>query len=193
VIGNVTRVVQASAELSAQPVGGTGSSWWLVTGVADQVNLIEGDWHEAVDTARYALAAELMGVCRRALSTAVEHVRIRSQFGRPIGSYQSVRHRLAEAHAQLTGTESLLTSVGNDLDHWSAATVKSMAGFTHTSVVRHCLQVCGAMGLSEEHLLPRCVRRGHLIDLMLGSAGAIARDQGAELLLGREPPLITVI
>ncbi|MBQ1089000.1 acyl-CoA dehydrogenase family protein [Streptomyces sp. B93] len=58
------------------------------------------------DTAAAVLAAEAVGAADRVLELTVEHVRRREQFGRPIGSFQAVKHRLADVHVQLQAARS---------------------------------------------------------------------------------------
>ncbi len=207
-LGDAVAVVRTGG-LSTRPLGGLDpdAGWLLVDAAIDADTLIDaaihGDggvgvgesppgWEDAVAAARRALASEILGVSRRALIVAGDHVRSRKQFGRAIGSYQSVRHRLAEGHAAVVGATALTASAWVDGTPWAAATAKAVAGWAHADVVRHAMQVCGGMGLSEEFPLHRLVRRGYLLDSLLGSARMIAREQGGELLAGLDPPGIVV-
>lgn len=185
----VLRVDSATVTTTPLDTIDPAAGWLLVEGEADAGEPV-GDWTAAVPAARLALAGELVGVSRRALGIACEHVSSRVQFGRAIGSYQSVRHRLAGAFSALTGAEALLSAAWTSGSAFAAAEAKAAAGRAHAEVVREAMQVCGGMGLSDEHPLPACVRRGYLLDTLLDSAREITRAHGAQLLGGLEPPRI---
>jgi alkylation response protein AidB-like acyl-CoA dehydrogenase len=183
-------VVRVSTDgLRVQSIGGFDprGGWCLVDGVVSSHHRVEGEWSDVVTAARCAVAAELVGVSRGTLAIAIDHVRSREQFGRAIGSYQSVRHRLAEGYAAVVGAAALAAAAFADPTPWSAAAAKATAGWAAADVAGSAMQVCGAMGLSQEHRLPSYVTRGRLLDTLLGSARGIARQQGASLLAGEDP------
>jgi hypothetical protein len=132
--------------------------------------------------ARRAAAGELAGLASGTLALAVAHVSSRTQFGRPIGSFQAVRHRLADARALVAGTAALVA------DAWATASAEDAdrafgyAGHAHRLIGSHCLQVCGAMGLTWEHDLHRYLRRGYTLDSVFGPADQVAEDLGAQLI-----------
>ena len=74
----------------------------------------------ALDVAAIALAAEQLGGAQRALDMAVEYAKIRHQFGRPIGSFQAIKHRCADL---LLEVESLRSAV-----NYAAAAVGGRLG-----------------------------------------------------------------
>jgi hypothetical protein len=149
-----------------------------------------GTWVEAVAAGRRALAAELNGITGVILETAVQHTSERFQYGRAIASYQSVRHRLAEGHSSLEASRSLLAGAFADGSEWAATAAKAQAGEAYREVARHAMQVCGAIGLSYEHRLHRYVRRGALLDGLLGSSRDLTREMGARLLEGYRAPSV---
>src|SRR5690606_485353 len=60
------------------------------------------EWINAsLDTARIAQAAQLLGVARQAFDTTLEYLNVRVQFGKPIGSFQSLQHRMVDAYIQI--------------------------------------------------------------------------------------------
>ena len=150
--------------------------WTRVSGPpAGDLTDATAEWIRAVAAAHRALATELVALADEALRVAVEHVGVRIQFGSPIGSFQSPRHLLAEAKANLEGARALLDEsrrdtvedpVGYDL---SALTAKAAAGRAHRAVSDAATQVCGAIGLTAEHDLHRFVRRGMQLDSLFGS------------------------
>jgi hypothetical protein len=127
------------------------------------------EWSRAVAAGHRALATELVALADEALRIAVDHVTVRHQFGTPIGSFQSPRHLLAEAKANLEGARALLAETWRYGGRLSALTAKAAAGRAHRAVSDAALQVCGAIGLTAEHDLHRYVSRGFQIDSLCGS------------------------
>jgi alkylation response protein AidB-like acyl-CoA dehydrogenase len=125
--------------------------------------------------ARLALASELIGVANKMVELASAHVTDRFQFGRPIGSNQAVRFRVADAYAEVAGAQSLISAAWRDGSEQAALTAKTVAGRAHSTVVNNVLQVGGAIGLSEEHPFPHLARRGFALDALLGS---FLKDEG---------------
>lgn len=170
--GNVSiGVVDASTLTSTRlDTFDSSSCWTSVDGPLD-TNLIASDveWNRAVAAAHRALASELVALADEALRIAVEHISVRTQFGAPIGSFQSPRHLLAEAKANLEGARALLAESWRDGgEHWALA-AKAAAGRAHRAVSDATLQVCGAIGLTAEHDLHRYVTRGFQLDSLFGS------------------------
>jgi hypothetical protein len=147
-------------------------------------------WEAAVAAGRRALAAELNGITETILGIAVDHTSGRVQYGRPIASYQSVRHRLAEGHASLAASRTLLEGAWSDGSVWAATAAKAQAGHAYLEVSRHAMQLCGAIGLTYEHRLHLFVQRGAVLDGLLGSARELTHDMGARLLDGYRPPTV---
>ncbi len=175
--------------LNVRPVNtlDSGGSWVHVTGTvshseADLVADSDGLLRNRVRTsARRAAATELAGLAHGALALAVAHVTARTQFGRPVGSFQAVRHRLADARTLAAGTDALLEDAWASGSAEAADLAFAYAGSAHHVVGSHCLQVCGAMGLTWEHDLHRYLRRGYTLDVAFGSAEAITGCLGAQL------------
>jgi hypothetical protein len=147
-------------------------------------------WETAVAAGRRALAAELNGITSTILDIAVQHTSGRFQYGRPIASYQSVRHRLAEGHAMLAASRSLLDGAWSDGSTWAATAAKAQAGQAYLDVSKHAMQLCGAIGLTYEHRLHLFVQRGAVLDGLLGSARELTHEMGARLLDGYRPPVV---
>jgi hypothetical protein len=137
-----------------------------------------GVWSGVLTAARRAAATELTGLSRGAIELAVAHVSTRSQFGRTIGSFQAVRHHLADAHVLTTGADALLDNAWRDPIAETTDLAFAYAGRAHRAVMSHCLQVCGAMGLSWEHDLHRYVRRGFALDTFFGPSNRVTDHLG---------------
>ena len=134
---------------------------------------------------RVALGWWLLGTGRAMLDLARAHALERLQFGRPIASFQAVRHRLAETVVALDGAEATLAAAHDDLGSLLA---KAAAGQAALTAARHCQQVLGGMGFTAEHGLHRHVRRALVLDGLLGSARELTRVAGALLLETRSAP-----
>ena len=134
---------------------------------------------------RVALGWWLLGTGRAMLDLARAHALERLQFGRPIASFQAVRHRLAETVVALDGAEATLAAAHDDLGSLLA---KAAAGQAALTAARHCQQVLGGMGFTAEHGLHRHVRRALVLDGLLGSARELTREAGALLLETRSAP-----
>jgi hypothetical protein len=126
------------------------------------------DWAAAVSLGQLALART--------------HALERMQFGRPIGSFQAVRHRLAESLVALEAATALLDAAWEDPSPVVAAMAKAFAGRSARSVARHCQQVLAGIGFTTEHPLHRSIRRAIVLDQLLGSGGVLTRALGADVL-----------
>jgi hypothetical protein len=134
---------------------------------------------------RRAVGWWLLGTGRAMLALARSHVLDRTQFGRPLASFQAVRHRLAETLVALDGAEATLVAADDDL---GALLAKAAAGRAALTAARHCQQVLGGIGFTDEHDLHRYVRRALVLDGLLGSARELTREAGALVREGRSAP-----
>ncbi|HEX4189476.1 MAG TPA: acyl-CoA dehydrogenase family protein [Marmoricola sp.] len=143
-------------------------------------------WAASIAAAQRATAAEIVGVCTSALELAVAHTRAREQYGRPIGAFQAVRHRMSECHAAIESAKDTLRAawVTTEDIGWAATVAKARAGRTQAEVMRHCIQVFGAMGLTEESDLHRYVTRAAALDGLLGGHLDLSVQLGDALLAG---------
>jgi Acyl-CoA dehydrogenase, C-terminal domain len=138
---------------------------------------------------RRALGWWLVGTGRAMLSLARSHALDRVQFGRPLASFQAVRHRLAETLVALEGAEAALTAADDtDSGELSAVLAKAAAGQAALTAARHCQQVLGGIGFTAEHGLHRHVRRALVLDGLLGSTRELTREAGTLLVTERSAP-----
>lgn len=136
----------------------------------------------ALAAGRRALGWWLAGTGRAMLALARAHALDRVQFGRPIASFQAVRHRLAETLVALEGAEATLLAAQRDTgDDLSALLAKAAAGQAALTAARHCQQVLGGIGFTAEHDLHRHVRRALVLDGLLGASRELTREAGALL------------
>ncbi|GAA3205173.1 acyl-CoA dehydrogenase family protein [Actinocorallia longicatena] len=134
---------------------------------------------------RRALGWWLAGTGRAMLELARTHALDRTQFGRPVASFQAVRHRLAETLVALERAEATLAAATDPLGSLLA---KAAAGQAALTAARHCQQVLGGIGFTAEHSLHRHVRRALVLDGLLGSHGELVREAGALLREERSAP-----
>jgi alkylation response protein AidB-like acyl-CoA dehydrogenase len=116
------------------------------------------------------------------LELARTHALERMQFGRPIGSFQAVRHRLAESLVALEAAAALLDAAWEDPSPVTAAMAKAFAGRSARTAARHCQQVMAGIGFTTEHPLHRSVRRTIVLDQLLGAGTVLTRTLGADIL-----------
>ena len=130
---------------------------------------------------RRALAWWLVGSARAMLSLARQHALDRVQFGKPIASFQAVRHRLAETLVAIEGAEATLGLSGEENPDLTALLAKAAAGKAALTAAKHCQQVLGGIGFTEEHDLGHHVKRVLVLDGLLGSSRELTRKAGAGL------------
>ncbi|MDT7738304.1 MAG: hypothetical protein QOK09_1673 [Mycobacterium sp.] len=130
---------------------------------------------------RHALGWWLVGTSRAMLSLARQHAVDRVQFGRPVASFQAIRHRLAETLVAVEGAEAALAAAETEPDELNFLLAKAAAGQAALIAARHCQQVLGGIGFTAEHELHRHVKRSLVLDAMLGSSRELTREAGAAL------------
>lgn len=134
-----------------------------------------------VAEARIAVGWWLIGSARAMLSLARQHALDRVQFGKPIAAFQAVRHRLAETLVAIEGAEAALALPGVDNPDLTALLAKAAAGKAALTAAKHCQQVLGGIGFTEEHDLQLHVKRVLVLDGLLGSSKELTRKAGAGL------------
>lgn len=128
----------------------------------------DGDASEIVSLWRIAVAAELAGTLRGGLDAVVEHVRVRHQFGRPLGSFQAIQHRLASNVVRIEGGRLLALRAAQRLDPADAVLALGYIQQAATGIIYDLHQFMGAMGLTLEHPLHRWTYRARLLRSSLG-------------------------
>jgi acyl-CoA dehydrogenase len=129
-----------------------------------------------VDRVLAVLAAELIGTGQRALDGAVEYAGQRHQFGRPIGSFQAIKHLLADRHVQIDAARLLVewAAAATDDERPDAATAAqtalAAASDAADAATRDALQVHGGIGFTWEHPSHVFLKRARARRSLLGSA-----------------------
>src|SRR4051812_49149592 len=120
--------------------------------------------------------ADLLGSASRALDLAVEYAKVREQFGRPIGSFQAVKHRCADMLVDVEGMRSTVywaawcIGAGDADASIAASTAKTWCSDASKRVMASGLQVHGGIGFTWEHDLHFFLKRAQLDQLAFGDA-----------------------
>ena len=140
------------------------------------------------DRALAALAVEAVGVADRALGLAVEYAKTRQQFGRPVGVFQAVSHKLADAYVEVENARSLAYyagwAVANEAGEapQAAAAAKGYAADAAVDVCEKAIQAHGGIGFTWEHPLHRFYKRALWISAFMGWPSAQRARIAAELI-----------
>jgi alkylation response protein AidB-like acyl-CoA dehydrogenase len=129
---------------------------------------------------RVALAAEASGLLQATVASAVDHITQRKQFGRPLGTFQALRHRMAECAVLAGGVRWLALKAAGTADAGDAALAAFHAQESTTRVVYDAHQMLAAMGMTLEHSLHLWTYRLKALLSELGGRGgqavAVAQD-----------------
>ncbi|GAY19168.1 acyl-CoA dehydrogenase [Mycobacterium sp. shizuoka-1] len=143
------------------------------------------------DLAATLLAAETAGVARWTLDTAVDYAKVREQFGKPIGSFQAIKHMCAEMllrsqQAAVAAADAAVAASGEDSQQLSiAAAIAAAIGIeAATANAKDCIQVLGGIGITWEHDAHLYLRRAYSIGQILGGRPAWLRRVAALTLDG---------
>jgi len=148
--------------VAAQPIGDTASGWRTI--------------EQALQLAAVALSAENVGGAQRCLDMAADYARERIQFGRPVGSFQAVKHKLANLLIEVEQAKSAsyfaareAAGGGDDLP-LAASLAKAYTGdaFFHTAADN--IQIHGGIGFTWEHPAHLYFKRAKTNQLLLGSS-----------------------
>jgi alkylation response protein AidB-like acyl-CoA dehydrogenase len=133
-------------------------------------------WADALDVAAVALAAEQLGGADRLLQMAVEYAGVREQFGRPIGSFQAIKHRCADLLVDIEAARSatsfaiqVAASGGSELS-LAASIAQATASEVYARVAAETVQIHGGIGFTWEHAAHLYFRRAHADAVLLGNA-----------------------
>ncbi len=112
-------------------------------------------WHadigRAYEFGALATAAQLVGAAEALLHEAVDYAKQRSQFGRVIGSYQAIKHKLADVHIAVELARPLVYGAALSLQARDVSAAKAAASEAALLAARGALQTHGAIGFTQEH------------------------------------------
>ncbi|GAA1297536.1 acyl-CoA dehydrogenase [Planotetraspora silvatica] len=164
-----------------------------VTFDAAPVRLIGADGHRVLErllaVAATAISAEQLGGGERCLEMTLDHVKTREQFGRPIGSFQAVRHRLADLYVLVESARSVSYDAAHALASGApdlavrAATAQAYCAEAFSAVAAETVQLHGGIGFTWEHEAHLYFKRAHSAAKLFGDA-AWHRARLGPLVLG---------
>jgi alkylation response protein AidB-like acyl-CoA dehydrogenase len=142
-----------------------------------------------IDRAAVALSAEMCGAAQRVLDMTVDYAKLRVAFGKPIGTYQGVKHKCADMLVEIENAKSLTYYAAWAVDEGEAdaplavSMAKAAASDAGRKVCAAGIQLHGGIGMTWEHDLQLYLKRAKADEVMFGDATwhreRIARLMGA--------------
>jgi alkylation response protein AidB-like acyl-CoA dehydrogenase len=148
-----------------------------------------GALERARDLACLALGAEQAGAARRALELTVGYVLTREQFGRVIGSFQALQHRLADLHVLVESATSLVRAAAADDGPGTGLRAGAVKVYCSEALMRtaaEMIQLHGAIGITWEHPAHRYLKRAHSGMHLFGTPAQHAAAIAARLIDGED-------
>ena len=194
----ITAVVAPVADAQITPVNAFDASRELATVAFDEIGIgpdrVLGEpggaaagLDRVIEEATVAVALETLGACQVIFETALEYAKTREQFGKPIGSFQAVKHRLADLHLALERARATCyfaaATIAEDDGRRSVAVAmaKAATGEAQQAVAQDGIQLLGGIGFTWEHDQHLWVKRAKSGDALFGTA-AEHRARVADLL-----------
>ncbi|WP_030168109.1 MULTISPECIES: acyl-CoA dehydrogenase family protein [Actinomycetes] len=134
-----------------------------------------------------ALASEQVGAAAKVLDSTVEYLCVREQFGRPIGSFQAIKHRCADMLVELESARSaaayasMVVAAGSDDVQTATSIAKAYCSQAFYHIAAESIQMHGGIGFTWEHPAHLYFKRAKTSEQMLGSP-SFHRERIAELI-----------
>jgi alkylation response protein AidB-like acyl-CoA dehydrogenase len=166
---------------SAQPVATMDPTRRLARVQPDETEPIGAD-PGIVDTAAILVAAEQIGAAERCLELTVEYTKNRVQFGRPIGSFQALKHRMADLYVAVAAAKAVVSDACDDPTPTNAATARLAATEALQAVAAEGIQLHGGIAITWEHDMHLYFKRAHGSAQLLGTPRELLRQLESEVL-----------
>lgn len=142
---------------------------------AERLDAAPAELEQVLDIARVLLAAEMLGGAEACLARSVEYACKRTQFDRPIGTFQAVKHMCSDMAIEIDATRVAVMFAAmsaDDPDELAVAAplVKAQAADTFTLCANTATQVHGGIAFTWEHDLHRYLRRAKTCEALFGSS-----------------------
>jgi alkylation response protein AidB-like acyl-CoA dehydrogenase len=134
------------------------------------------------DTAAILLAAEQIGSAAKCLDLTVEYTKDRVQFGRPIGSFQALKHRMADLYVAVQSARAVVNDAIADPSPTSAALARVAASEAFSKVAGEAVQMHGGIAITWEHDIQLYFKRAHASAQLLGPPREHLRRLESEVL-----------
>ena len=166
--GDIADVVVAASEgeltrwirFKSEPVATMDPTRRLARVQPDQTEPIGTDPGLA-DIAAILLAAEQIGAAERCLDLTVEYAKSRVQFGRPIGSFQALKHRMADLYVKVSAARAVVNDACIQPSATDAATARLAACEALNAVAAEGIQLHGGIAITWEHDMHLYFKRAH--------------------------------
>lgn len=123
-----------------------------------------------MDVAAILLAAEQIGAASRCLDLTVQYTKDRVQFGRPIGSFQALKHRMADLYVAVQSARAVVGEAVADPNPTSAALARVAASEAFSTVAGEAIQLHGGIAITWESDIQLYFKRAHGSAQLLGPA-----------------------
>ncbi|MFZ1164700.1 acyl-CoA dehydrogenase family protein [Mycobacterium sp.] len=133
------------------------------------------------DSAAILLAAEQVGAAARCLELTVDYTKERQQFGRPIGSFQALKHRMADLYVAVQSARAVVNEAADAPSATSAALARIAATEAFSTVAAEGIQLHGGIAITWEHDMQLYFKRAHGSSHLLGSAADYLRRLESEV------------
>ena len=134
------------------------------------------------DTAAILMAAEQIGAAARCLDLTVAYTKDRVQFGRPIGSFQALKHRMADLYVKVQSARAVVLDAVANPTPTSAALARVLASEAFSAVAAEAVQMHGGIAITWEHDIQLYFKRAHGSAQLLGPPREHLRRLEAEVL-----------
>ena len=133
------------------------------------------------DAAAILLAAEQIGAAARCLELTVDYTKERQQFGRPIGSFQALKHRMADLYVAVHAARAVVNEAADAPSPTSAALARVAATEAFSTVAAEGIQLHGGIAITWEHDMQLYFKRAHGSSQLLGPAAEHLRRLESEV------------
>lgn len=165
---------------SAEPVATMDPTRRLGRVTAEQTAPIGADPGIA-DYAAILLAAEQVGAATRCLDLTVQYTKDRVQFGRPIGSFQALKHRMADLYVAVSAARAVVDDAIAEPSATSAALARVVASEAFSKVAAEAVQLHGGIAITWESDIQLYFKRAHGSSQLLGQPAEHLRRLQAEV------------
>jgi len=133
------------------------------------------------DAAAILLAAEQIGAATRCLELTVDYTKERQQFGRPIGSFQALKHRMADLYVAVQAARAVVNDAADAPSPTSAALARVAATEAFSTVAAEGIQLHGGIAITWEHDMQLYFKRAHGSSQLLGPTAEYLRRLESEV------------
>lgn len=147
------------------------AAWELAPMLADGA-VARAAFALAHDSLLICYAAALVGVMDEALQQTIDYMKVRQQFGSPIGAFQALQHRAASCHVDIQAARAMVYEACKATRTASraraAVTAKARASAAGLRVTKECVQFHGAIGFADEHNIGMYLKKAMVLAARLG-------------------------